>query len=206
MIGGWTVDGKAAGTHTISAASFFQDTTFLIQSVLKGRGDTRKRDGGVSNTEDFSSFIVALNGEKIKGLGNFGYHISYMHQAQGAGDLSDETSFAIAGFTQVALGKEITFAPVVEFVRQENPSGVQNQDRVFLTVAGQFEWRRYNLAAAWTKRQTYKSVDDRDNQFQLSAGYRFDLGPSVDVGWKIADEGNVETQTIGIFAAYLFKF
>ena len=160
----------------------------------------------MSNTEDYSSFIVALNGEKIKGLGNFGYHISYMHQTNGVGDPSDKTSFVIAGFTQVALGKVITFAPIVEFVHQENSGGVRNQDRVFLTVAGQFEWHRYNLAAAWNKRQTSKSVDDRDYQFQLSAGYSFDSGLSVDLGWKIADEGNVETQTIGILAAYLFKF
>jgi hypothetical protein len=75
VIGGWTVDGKAAGTHIISVGSFFQETTFLSPSVLKDRGNTRKRDGGVSNTEDFSLFIVVLNGEKIKGLGNFGYHI-----------------------------------------------------------------------------------------------------------------------------------
>jgi hypothetical protein len=178
----------------------------LIQSVLKGRGDTRKRDGGVSNTEDFSSFIVALNGEKIKGLGNFGYHISYMHQANGVGAPSDETSFAIAGFTSFDVGKGFGFSPIIEFVRQENPGGVQNQDRDFLTVAGQFEWQRYNLAAAWTPRHTFKMADDRDYQFQISAGYRFDFGLSVDVGWKIADEANVETQTVGMLASYLFKF
>jgi hypothetical protein len=206
VIGGWIVDGKAAGTHTVSVGSFFQDITFLSQSVLKGRGDTRKGDGGVSNTEDFSSFIVALNGEKIKGLGNFGYHISYMHQANGVGDPSDETSFAIAGFTSFDFGKGVTFSPMVEFVRQENPGGVQNQDRDFLTVASQLEWRRYNLAAAWTKRHTFKMADDRDYQFQLSAGYSFDFGLSVDLGWKIAEEGNVETQTVGMLASYLFKF
>jgi len=206
VIGGWTVDTNAAGTHTISAGSFFQDTTFLSQSAFKGRGDTRKRDGGVSNTGDFSSFIVALNGEKILGLGNFGYHISYMHQANGAGNPSDETSFAIAGFTRFDVGKGVTFSPIVEFVRQENPGGVQNQDRTFLTVASQFEWQGYNVAAAWTKRHTFKAADDRDFQFQLSAGYSFDFGLSVDLGWKIADEGNVETQTFGILAAYLFKF
>lgn len=206
VIGGWTVDGKAVGTHTISAGSFFQDTTFLSQSALKGRGDTRRRDGGVSNTEDFSSFIVALNGEKIKGLGNFGYHLSYMHQANGVDDPSDETSFAIAGFTSVDIGNDVVLSPIIEFVRQENPGGVKNQDRNFLTVAGQFEWQGYYVAAAWTKRHTYKKADDRDYQFQLSAGYSFDFGLSVDVGWKIAEESNAETQTVGILAAYLLKF
>ena len=49
-------------------------------------------------------------------------------------------------------------------------------------------------------------ADDRDYQFQISAGYRFDFGLSVDVGWKITDEANVEKQTVGMLASYLFKF
>ena len=75
-----------------------------------------------------------------------------------------------------------------------------------MTFAGQFEWQRCNLAAAWTQRHTFKMADDRDYQFQISEGYRFDFGLSVDVGWKIADESNVETQTVGMLASYLFKF
>ena len=75
-----------------------------------------------------------------------------------------------------------------------------------MTVAGQFEWQRYNFAAAWTKRHTFKVADDRDYQFQISAGYRFDFGLSVDVGWKITDEANVEMQTVGMLASYLFEF
>ena len=75
-----------------------------------------------------------------------------------------------------------------------------------MTVTGQFEWQRYNLAAAWTKRHTFKMADDRDYQFQLSAGYSFDFGLSVDLGWKIAEEGNVETQTVVCLRAISLNF
>jgi hypothetical protein len=49
-----------------------------------------------------------------------------MHQANGVGDSSDETSFAIAGFTSFDVVKGARFSPIIEFVRQENPGGVQN--------------------------------------------------------------------------------
>ena len=57
--------------------SVFADTSIFSESALRGRDDTRKRDGGVGNTESFESILIALNGEKIPGLGAFGYHVSY---------------------------------------------------------------------------------------------------------------------------------
>ena len=37
-------------------------------------------------------------------------------------------------------------------------------------------------------------------------GYEFDFGLSLDIGWKIANEANIETRTLGALAAYTFKF
>ena len=205
VIGSYTLDAARAGRHRFSAGSFFQDTTVLSESTFRGRGDTRRQDGGVSNTESFESFILSANGENIAALGKLGYHVAYMHQAKGAGDAADEDSIAVALFSSFDIGGGVTFSPLLEYVRQDSPGGVADDERDFLTLAGTAEWKGFNVAAAWTRRDT-DSIPDDDYQFQLSAGYAFGFGVSVDVGWKIANEGGIETRTIGILVAYGLEF
>ena len=130
IIGSYTAKSASLGMHKLSAGSFFQDTTILSQSTLRGRGDTRKRDGGVSNTESFESFIVALDGGNMPGLGKLEYHGAYMHQAKGAGDVEDEDSFAIAVFTTIDVGRGIALSPLVEYVHQEHAGGASDE-RIF---------------------------------------------------------------------------
>lgn len=206
VVGGWTLKFESAGEHRVSAGSFFQDTTVLSQSTLRGRGDTRKRDGGVSNTEDFSSYILAIDGGKVSGLGELAYQAAYMHQAAGQGAASDENSVALAIYTIFAAGGGVTISPMVEYVNQQDVGGVAGEDREFLTLAGQAEWNGFNLAVAWTRRETDKAGDDNDRQIQVSVGYAFDFGLTFDVGWKIAEEANVETRTLGAIATYTIEF
>lgn len=206
VIGNWTLKSENAGEHRVSAGSFFQDTTALSQSTLRRRGGIRKRDGGVSNTEDFSSFILAVDGGKVPGLGEFAYHAAYMHQAKGRGDAADEDSVALAVYTNFALGGGVTISPMMEYVVQQDAGGAVDEDRDFLTLAGQAEWNGFNLAVAWTRRDTDKAIDENDRQFQVSVGYAFDFGLTFDVGWKTAEEADVETRTLGAIATYTIEF
>ncbi|NKB54841.1 MAG: porin [Alphaproteobacteria bacterium] len=206
VIGNYTFASEQAGEHRVSVGSFFLDTTILSQSTLRGRGDTRKRDGGVSNTEDFSSFVVAVDGGKIPKLGNLAYHAAYLHQASGVGDTADESAVALALYTSAAVAGGITVSPLVEYVHQEDAAGVADRDIDFLTLAAQAEWNGFNLAVAWTGRRTDAAADQDDYQFQVSAGYAFDFGLTFDVGWRIADEADVETRTLGAIVAYTYEF
>ena len=56
---------EAAGEHTLTASTFFQDTTFLSNSVGNKRGPVRLSDGGPGNTEDFSSFAGICHWRRI---------------------------------------------------------------------------------------------------------------------------------------------
>ena len=162
LIGSYSFNAADAGTHRLSAGSFFRDTTPLSQSIFRGRGDTRKQDGGVSNTESFRSFIIALDGGGTSKLGKLGYHAAYMHQASGTGDAEDEDSFAVALFTALEIGRSVTFSPMVEYVYQDSPGGVAGQNRAFLTLAGQMDWNGFNLAVAWTGRDTDNGTNEDD--------------------------------------------
>ena len=151
-------------------------------------------------------FSLAINGGKVSGLGKLAYHMAYMHQAGGRGDTADENSVALAIHTNFAPGRAVIISPMIEYVTQINAGGVAGEDRDFLTLAGQVEWNGFNLAVAWTRRNTDKAVDENDRQFQVSVGYTFDFGLTFDVGWKIADEANVKTRTLGAIATYTIGF
>lgn len=202
----WTFASEAVGEHRLSAGSFFLDTSVLSESTPRGRGVTRKEDGGVSNTEDFSSFILSLDGGKLPHMGELAYHLAYMHQGSGESDTADENAFAVGLHTSITIGPEITLTPLVEYVRQQDAGGVAGEDRDFLTLAAQAEWQGFNLALAWTGRETDGTTDQDDHQFQVSVGYAFDFGLTFDAGWKITDEANVQTRTLGAIATYTFEF
>lgn len=208
FVGDWRFGAGRYGKHTLSGATFFADTSFLSESALRGRGDTRKEDGGVSNTESFESFMVALNGADIPMLGNFGYHVSFMRQAQGTGDAEDEHSVAAAIYTSLDLGGGVTFDPLFEAVHQTDQGGAAGTDRLYLTLSGQIGWQGWNLAASWTERETDNpaAVTDTDSHFQLSAGYAFEFGLSINAGWKVSEDGGAETRTLGALATYTIEF
>lgn len=208
VIGSWQVGAGRFGDHTVSASSFFADTTIFSESALRGRGDQRERDGGVSNTESFRSFVVALNGENIPGAGKLGYHLSYMRQAAGAGDTADENSVAAALFTSLDLGTGMSFAPMFEVVRQTDQGGTSGRDRTYLTFGGQLGWKGWNLASSVTERETVNpaAANNTDTHFQVSAGYSFDFGLSIEIGWKVSEDAGAETRTLGALAAYTIKF
>lgn len=207
-VGSWRLAEGDSGNHTVSASTFFADTTLLSESALRGRGDTRRADGGPGNTESFESFLIAADGEDIPFAGAAGYHLSLMRRAAGAGDTDDETSVAAALFTAVDLGRGVTFAPLVEAVRRDNADGVTGVDTAYLVLSGSLGWNGWNLAVARTGRVTRRdgAADDHDSHFQVSAGYAFDFGLSLDVGWRIAEEADVETRTLGILAAWAVAF
>tara|TARA_R110000868_G_scaffold2930_6_gene19958 strand:+ start:10718 stop:11845 length:1128 start_codon:yes stop_codon:yes gene_type:complete len=208
VVGSWQVGAGRYGDHTVSGSTFFADTSIFSESALRSRGDLREGDGGLSNTESFRSFVVALNGENIPGAGKLGYHLSYMKQAAGAGNTADEKAFAAALYTSFGLGGGVAFNPLVEGVRIIDQGGTAGVDRTYLTVAGQLEWQNWNLAASVTERETNNvtTANDTDTHMQISAGYTFDFGLSIDVGWKISEDAGTETRTLGAVAAYTVTF
>ncbi|MBT5810082.1 MAG: hypothetical protein HOI19_06880 [Rhodospirillaceae bacterium] len=200
--------GGAGGDHKVTAGAFFLDTTFLSHSLGTSRGTIGRADGGVSNTEDFSSFNVMLEGGGVKALPGLEYHLAYIHQANGVD--ADSNEMGVAGFAAYPfnLGSGVQVTPMVELVRFENLGGVRGIDRDYNTVALSGEWRGWNAALSHTRRDT-DSVGGgatRDRFYSLGLGYTFDFGLTADVGWKRARESGLETDTFGTLFTYTIKF
>jgi hypothetical protein len=208
LAGSVAFGGGADGSHKLTAHGFFLDTSPLSESLGQGRGTTDEEDGGVSNTEDLSSFAVTLDGEDVAGIKGFGYRISYIRQAAGVTETSDEKGVSVALSYSFDLGGGLSLSPLVEYVHFDDFSGVSGQDRDYATVAAITEWRGWNLAIAYVDRdtQTPGAAETEDFDFQISVGYVFDIGVSVDVGWHITNESNIETRQIGALVTYAVEF
>jgi hypothetical protein len=230
----WTLG--TFGAQTLSGSTFFQDTSYLSNSLFTERGRVRDEDGGPSNTESFSSFAIALDGSEIEEVPGFRYHIGFAMQdvdkiaedsraflperegildpglaAPEIGDVNDtsnEYRLAIAGEWPIDVTESLTITPLFEYDRFWNAQGIPEQNRDYFTAAVSFELDNWNLALASTTRLIHNSEgkDFQDYLFQVSAGYVFDFGLGIDVGWARVEEENDSKNVLGALLSYTYVF
>ena len=85
------------GTHKLDVSTFFKDTTSLSNSVITDRGKTKKSDGGVSNTQDFSSYSISLEGKNFFSLSNnfvdgLSYKLGHAKQSKATKNLGSNSA------------------------------------------------------------------------------------------------------------------
>jgi hypothetical protein len=207
--GGGGIGGSGFGEHRLSAQTFFLDTTFLSESAGANRGRTRKDDGGVSNTEDFSSFALSLDGGGFSGPPfDVNYHVGLAYQEGGEGDPKDEFGFAAALYGAVELSEDVTLEPIVEFVHFDNAEGI-DQTRNISTAGASLVHGPWNAALSYSgvRSDPDDPQDDLDvDQFQVSMGHSFDFGLDIDVGYKFVDEEGTNGHVVGVIFHYVIDF
>lgn len=223
------------GAQSLSGSTFFQDTSYLSNSIFTERGRVRDEDGGPSNTESFESFAIALDGSDVEAMPGFRYQVAFAMQdvdkiaedsraflpenegifdpdlAEEIGDPNDtnnEYRMAIAGEWPIEVLEDFTITPLFEYDRFWNAQGIPEQNRDYFTAALSFEIDNWNMALASTTRLIHNSEgeDYQDYLFQVSAGYRFDFGLGIDVGWARVDEENDSKNVLGALLSYNYEF
>jgi len=204
--GSVTFKSAAAGEHTLSASAFFLDTSPLQETLFGQRAETQGRDGGPSNTEKPNSYAVALDGS-LPGLDGVSYHAAFVDQARGTGNSADEKGAAF-GVAYGFKAGEVEIKPYVEYVHFWNQGATDDQDRDFVTAAVEFGWGDWRLAGVYNLRDTdlADGSDVTDDQLQVSIGYTFKAGVGLDLGWKVLDEGDIKSHTLGTLFTYSFEF
>ena len=198
-----------AGRHTLSASGFFLDTSPLAHSLGQSRGTRSRADGGISNTEDFSSFAMAVDGRDLPDFPALNYHVAYSHQRAGQGGTADQNGVVFGTHWAQKLSGGFSLDPVlVEWAHLEDAAGVADQDRDILTLGAQLNWRNWNLAVSYSGRETDTAAgpETKDLHFQVSVGYAFENGIGVDVGWVIDETDELQGHTAGALLAYEWRF
>ncbi|MEM7794995.1 MAG: hypothetical protein AAF579_11175 [Cyanobacteria bacterium P01_C01_bin.118] len=196
----YTFDAGTSGQHTLSASTFFDDTSFLSDSLDLGgrRGRNRLADGGASNTDSLESFTVALEGNKINRLPGFTYRLAYIHEAAGEGDVADENGFLVAAMQSLQLGdgQSLTLigeiAPLWNFEGTADniiyaSAGVVYQTNPWtVTLSGTGRWR--DLASGGT-------FDDYS--VQTAVGYDLGRGTTAEIAHEFSRDQNANGSQIG---------
>ena len=207
--GSVTFGNDIVGTHTVGFSTFFLDTSIFAESAPQRRDRTFLSQGGVANTEKFNSWVISIDGEGMQHVPELSYHLAFVSQAPSEeGDPTLRELGFVAGLAYTYSIGDFNFIPSFEYARFSNAEGVENQKRFFGTIGLGVEWHNWNAAISNTWRYTRVSAgtDNDDNHFQISAGYAFDFGLSLDIGWKLTESEKIESQTFGGILAYTIEF
>ncbi len=208
--GAYSFGGEISGSHTITGSTFFADTSFLSHSAGTGRGTFEKADGGASNTEDFSSFVLSLDGTDIGGIENLSYHLGFRHLAEGDANTSgdDEQGFAANVHYTLPISDTLQSDVLIELVSIDNVDGGLDDANYYTASIVNTIDDNWNVTIGYTKRtmDINAGADIRDHLLQLSGGYDFGNGLTLEAGWKNTEEAGVDTDVLGGLMRYTREF
>lgn len=207
----------AIGTVKLTAGAFYADTSVLSDSAFTSRGQVDRLDGGLSNTNTLDSFALAVEGSDLPGLPGIGYNLGYVHQAAGVFDIDDQNGF-VFGLTGERKFNSVKFEWIAEtayfdyggnlFDAEADETDLYVKNLWYYTLGGKVTVDRYNLAVAYTGRQSelYDGTNYDDYQFQVSAGVELPREWSIDVGYKFAREEAEDSHTVGVMLTKKLEF
>ena len=199
------------GSLSLSIDAFMADTTALSSSAGTKRERLRRADGGAGNTSGPKSFSITLGADSL--AGGPGFQAGILHRD--AGDESDpgnedEMGFAFALVHAIELGGDRGIEWMAEgaWLNDFEVEDAPDADVTYFTAGLAYLNGPWNVSVtgAMRKTDTGEGSETDDTLFRLSAGYAFDSGVSVDVGWRHGDEGGESSQTIGVLVAYGIEF
>ncbi|MCO5133916.1 MAG: hypothetical protein M9908_06105 [Phyllobacteriaceae bacterium] len=197
----------AFGTITAGANAFFVDKTVLSESAFHNRGRTSLSDGGAGNTGHLDNFSLTLDGADVPGIDGFSWHLGYRHLSAGRGDDSDESG-VVAGFSQEhSVTESLDIVVTGEAAHFSGFGGADDKATYFTGGIGLVSGPWHAEFAANFRNIDYDGGgNDRDTLYQVSAGYEFENGVDVSVGWAQTEEGGIQSDVVGIRLTKTIEF
>ena len=191
--------------HSLSGSVFRADRSTLSKPLFPDRDRLTLADGGPGNTEGFESFAFALDGEEFPRAPGLRYHLGWARLGVEEGD--SENRLAAAAEYAVEMENETTVTTLGELVRVMNADGDPEVDRNYMTASVLGEYKGWNAAFALTTRNTSGGEEDGSvTDYQISGGYAFEQGISLDVGWKRTREDAGNESTLGALISWGLEF
>ncbi|MEM1289018.1 MAG: hypothetical protein AAGH60_11755 [Pseudomonadota bacterium] len=195
----YTQDLGQFGQHTLTGSAFFDDTTFLSDSLINSRGQKSVDDGGASNTETLESFTLSWVGEEFPALPGFSYKLGFIHEAAGSGDEDDENGFALFAQQLFDLGEDSSLVVNAELAPVWNFEGSAD-DTIFASAGTSFQTGPWLFVLSGTYRLRDRAGDSNfhDYSVQTAAKHSFPNGFGLEVAHEFNRDENVTAQRFGV--------
>ncbi|MBP7903865.1 MAG: DUF481 domain-containing protein [Alphaproteobacteria bacterium] len=210
--GAYEMESDRFGNHIASASAFFADTTFLSGSLGTSREHVSLEDGGLSNTESLSSYVVTLEGAEIPPIETIYYRLGYRHLEAAKEDEGDDDEggviLRLGNDFAIDVTEHFTADLLTEYTYVEDFEGTDDNNHYFTVSLVNTFYDRLNLAIGFTARK----VDSReeptahDHLLQVSGGYDFGTGLTAEIGWRNTEEDGVHTDIAGGIVRYTYDF
>lgn len=213
---GLALEAGGYGSHTFDVAAFAADTTVLGFDHESPRVRLRKRDGGLSNTGDLSSFAVSLSGGNFFSLKDgffadliegISYRFGFARQAKGSADAGgkDETRFSASFCNFRAVTENLSVKTVSEYMILNN---YRREEEVFdrrqSTTSVAFVWRdNWTLAGTHAFISNTGEPDDSFTSFSLSRSFG---AAKVGLGYLRQEVEGEKTARAGLLFSYAGDF
>lgn len=200
------------GLHTLSASTFFTDTTFLSEGWITDRDDVSLRDGGAGNTNSLSSFALSLSGDRLAGIENLGYMLSARYLAEQDKNRDATTSSEHGGAATLTYGVPVNEALSLNFFAEaaflRDFEGVKGVDADYYSASAVATfYTNWNLTLGGTRRHIDDNGTNRDDDLlQISGGYDFGNGLTAETGYRYSREDGVDTDIAGFLLRYQTDF
>ncbi|MEM1074989.1 MAG: hypothetical protein AAGI36_11060 [Pseudomonadota bacterium] len=191
-------DAGIAGKYTLSASTFFDDTTIFSESFGSNRGRNSLSDGGASNTEALDSFAFALEGREIRELPGLNFKIGLLYQERGFDGVADERGFLIGATRNWDLDNERSFSWIAEVAPIWNFEGTED-DIVYTSGGLVYGFDKWTAVVSGTYRRRSLAVGGTYNDYSLQTSIDYDLGGgfSVALAHEFLRNENVRSRRIG---------
>lgn len=221
------------GGHTLAAAVFTLDTTFLSNSLVvrqrccdPGFGRyvrTTLRAGGAGNTGNLDNVAVSLEGADMPALPGLVYNLGLLSRGPGKDATRREWGLAAGlrherawtgGLRTLAFAEFVGFRnaggnPVEE--AENGGEGAVSERRRFWTVGAQLRSGPWRGTLAWQRDEAKRSFNPlpRQDYYEVSAGRDLGSGFGLDLGYqyaRIVREDNTPGFSHGVVARLNLSF
>lgn len=195
----YTIDTGSAGTYRISGSTFFDDTSFLSDSLGSSRGPKTRNDGGASNTGSLESFTLSFEGLNFDRVPGFRYKVGLLHQAAGRDGTSDENGFLLAAMRTYQMERDRSWTWIAEVAPLWNYEGTED-DIVYTSAGLVYASGPWTTVVSGTYRQRDLAAGDRYNDYSLqtSLDYQFGNGLSFAIAHEFLRSQNVKSRRLGL--------
>lgn len=198
------------GEHTVSAAVFTLDTSFLANSLVTRQRccdpgfnryvRTTLREGGAGNTGNLDNLALSVEGEAIPALPGLTYNLGLLSRGPGKDGTRREWAWA-AGLRHAQAWTEtlrsVVFGEVVEFrnadgnpleAAEDGSGRVLSERRRFSTLGAQVMLEPWRATLVWQREATRRSFDPLPTQdwLEVSGGRDLGHGFGLDIGYQYA--------------------